>query len=225
MADVRVSKVDKKDDSGLRTIEYTHEDFYPITGSTNRINAQVIEADAKFRRIDVEVATLGVYGASITSATSSDPIETHPKLIAGTTTEDFTKLRMWEKDPNDPQLNKWTPALLPAGTPQKWIYDFQNKGVTEFLQPKITLKIKAIENAPPDLSSLGYVTTPPNVGDINVVEDIGLPEGTTWLMTGCEGVAKAMTGSGGDLEAVKFFNSYEYTASGPTGWDSFLYTP
>jgi hypothetical protein len=145
---------------------------------------------------------------SVEGSMSQEPIETHEefKSIAA---DEWKKWSSWKNNPQDESIAGWTPDK--KGTDKmKKLHRWFTKGITDYLVPKAVVRITKSESTPPNLSKLGKRDSPQGAPS--------LPSGANWLMTGATG-QKVYTGE----NQFEWDNTYEYTSSGPAGWDAEVY--
>ena len=141
---------------------------------------------------------------SVEGSMSQEPIETHEKfkeIGAG----DWKKWNLWKNNPNDEGLYGWKPGEQSG--PMATLAALYEKGVTDYLVPRAVVRITRLEGSSPRLSKLGKIDAPSGAPT--------LPSGANWMLTGASGTRQ---------EGGKWSNSYEYMSSGPTGWNSEIYS-
>jgi hypothetical protein len=146
---------------------------------------------------------------SVEGSMSQEPIETHEDF-KNIKAEEWKKWAAWKNNPQDESLSGWTPDGSRATDLMKKLHRWFSKGITDYLVPKAVVRITKVEGSPPNLSRLGKRDSPQGAPS--------LPSGANWLMTGATGT-KVYTGE----NQFEWDNSYEYTSSGPAGWDSEVY--
>lgn len=90
--------------------------------------------------------------------TSSEAIETHPKL-AGLTDKQRNDWTLWKQNPNDPLLNGWDPSKDSSAL-VKALYKWYIKGVTTYLAPKVTVRLTTFDETPPSFNEVGKIGVP-----------------------------------------------------------------
>ncbi|XHR27553.1 MAG: hypothetical protein ACFUZC_16605 [Chthoniobacteraceae bacterium] len=146
----------------------------------------------------------------VSASVSQEPLATHIKFDSGTYAVSAAEWKMWkiyDGDPTDERLYGWKPDGDSASAGMKLFYAYHNKGVEDYLLGTVTLRVTTESSAAPTLSGVGFIATPSNAP--------GLSDARTWLLVGVDGEK-----TGTSMWKV----TREYRASGPGGWDTFLYT-
>ena len=145
---------------------------------------------------------------TINGNTSQEPLATHPMFgPTGSfyiTDSEWKQWKLWEGNHDDTgkDASGWDPSSSSASAGMNKFYNYYNKGITDYLKPSCTVKIKT-EGADPDISIVGTIATPEYI-----------PTGATgtWLCTGCD----AETANDGLWQ-----NIYEYRMG---LWDTEIYS-
>jgi hypothetical protein len=217
---------ERVDAHGVVTIRKTLEsfsDFSTEDGVETGLQGYTKSLDSNggpLYTIDQEVIDQpGTSHYSVEIGNSTEPIETNIRYSAAFLEdwekEELKKWQIWKSNPADPLVVGWDPSTLTepgVGGTTSWavveLYDFWKKGVTDYYEPKLTLKMEVIEENPPSLAGLGLIQ-PASIYPGG--EDLG---GRNFLYMGASG-----------RQSGKWWmNSYEYVLSGPLGWDPILYS-
>ena len=149
------------------------------------------------------VPTESITAYSIHGSLTSEPIETHPKMVTllASATEELTKWRLWLKDSKDPKLGGWDPRTATTEGVQRLFYYWQ-RGTNSYLKPRVSIKKQYI-NATPSISNNGKISSPG-------VSLTGIPN---WLQSGAEA----------ELVGSMWRISGDYLGGAGSGWNNFLY--
>jgi hypothetical protein len=143
---------------------------------------------------------------SISGTASQEPLATHPFFQEGAkwavTDLEWQKWDKWQKDGAD--ISQQNITSEGEGF-QKFIKLFL-AGFTDYLQPRVSLRVTDANTEEPDLSELGKIADP--------VSSPTLADKANWLMSGCD----ATVDSDGNWEVTR-----EYMSSGPNGWNADIY--
>jgi hypothetical protein len=143
---------------------------------------------------------------SVSGTASQEPLATHPFFQEGAkwevTEEEWQKWDKWQKEGAD--ISQQNITSEGEGF-QKFIKLFL-AGFTDYLQPRVSLRVTDANTDEPDLSELGKIAEPASAPT--------LADGANWLMSGCD----ASVDSDGNWEVTR-----EYISSGPGGWNEDIY--
>lgn len=212
------SKYEERVDAhGVVTIKKTLEsfsDFAPDAGLEQGLQSYTKTVDSNagpLYTIDQEVIDQGgTEHYSIEIGNSTEPIESHVRysgaFVEVWQKQELKKWHQWKQDEKNPLLVGWLPNQSPSWAVQEF-YTLWSEGITDYYEPKITLKKEIIEANPPNLDGLGLML-PSSIypGEDNL-------ENRNFLFIG---------GSG--RQSGKWWtNTYEYLLSGAKGWNSIVY--
>jgi hypothetical protein len=155
---------------------------------------------------------------SVEIGNSTEPIETNIRysqaFVEQWEQEELKKWQIWKSNPADPLVVGWNPGLLTesgGGGTTSWavneIYRFWKRGITDYYEPKLTLKREVVEEFPPSLLGIGLIQ------DASIYPGNDIPANRNFLYMGASGRQNGKW----------WMNTYEYTMSGPLGWDADLY--
>lgn len=143
---------------------------------------------------------------SISGTASQEPLATHPFFQANgkwaVTDDEWKKWDLWQKEGTD--ISKETLTSYSEGF-QKFI-TLSLRGFTDYLQPRVSIRVTDANTDEPDLDELGKIASPSKAPV--------LPYGANWLLTGVDGSEDADK----NWEVTK-----EYMSSGPGGWNADIY--
>lgn len=216
---------ERVDAHGTVTVRKTLESFSDFTtevGAEGGLQGytKVIDSNGgPLYSIDQEVIDQpGTDHWSVEIGNSTEPIETNIRYSGAFwqdwEREELKKWQIWKSNPADPLVAGWNPALLTeagGGGTTSWaiqnIYEFWSRGITDYYEPKLTLKREIIEANPPSLDGLGLIQSAAiypgnsNLGNRNFL----------------------YMGASGRQSGKWWMNTYEYVLSGAIGWDADLY--
>jgi hypothetical protein len=143
---------------------------------------------------------------SVSGTASQEPLATHPFFQANgkwaVTEGEWKKWDKWQKEGTDIA----TLTLTSEGVGfQKFIKLFL-AGFTDYLQPRVSIRVTDANTTEPNLSELGKIASPPKAPTLS--------DGANWLMTGCD----ASEDADKNWEVTR-----EYMSSGPGGWNADIY--
>lgn len=154
---------------------------------------------------------------SVTSAATISPLETHPFFDGKLTAAGWDMWNRWKTNPEDPKnanppqpdalknsLGYFDPSLYSEGTAYGDLYKHWMRGVKEFYEPRVVVRLTKFETTPPNLTHVGKIDTPP-------IHPGGM---TNFLLNSAEGRFRSSVG--------QWENSYEWLGS-RKGWDAQLY--
>lgn len=144
---------------------------------------------------------------TLTGTASQEPLATHPFFQPSgkwaISDAEWKKWDAWQKAGTDIAGEN----LSSYGTGFQKFIQLYLKGFTDYLQPRVTLRVTdASSNAQPSLTGLGKISSPSNAPN--------LPDSANWLLSGVD----ASQDADGKWEI-----SREYISSGPGGWNSDIY--
>ena len=143
---------------------------------------------------------------SISGTASQEPLATHPFFQPSgkwaVTDAEWKTWDKWQKEGTD--IANETLTSLGAGF-QKFI-ELSLRGFTDYLQPRVSIRVTDANTDEPDLDQLGKIASPSKAPV--------LPDGANWLLTGVDGSEDADK----NWEVTK-----EYMSSGPGGWNADIY--
>lgn len=144
---------------------------------------------------------------SISGTASQEPLATHPFFQPNgkwaVTDAEWKTWDKWQKEGTD--IAKETLTDLGVGF-QKFI-ELSLRGFTDYLQPRVSIRVTDANTDEPDLNELGKIASPSKAPV--------LPDGANWLLTGVDGSEDADR----NWEVTK-----EYMSSGPGGWNTDIYS-
>ncbi len=152
-------------------------------------------------------------GYSITGTASQEPLATHPFFQKGGKWEiSAEEWAIWDKvEKGETSIEMEGLKAVPAGG-KPWSEGFKKfielslSGFTDYLQPRVTIRVTDANTDEPDLSELGKIADPPQAPT--------LADGANWLMTGCDATRDADN----NWEVTR-----DYISSGPGGWNEDIY--
>lgn len=173
------------DPTGLITETITTQDFAELTPSGSARSYRITQADGVWTRVEESFAENPVVYA-VDVSTTQEPIESHPFFLS-MTAKDRENWAIWKQNPNNPDLNGWTPA---TSTDSNFVllYDFWQKGITNYFAPRIVIKQTTLETEAPTVSNVGKLSATGYPGDTGSVDFIlagvsAQQEGTNFRMT------------------------------------------
>jgi hypothetical protein len=173
------------DPTGLVTETITTQDFAELEPSGAARSYKITQADGVWTRVEESFTTNpAVYAIDV--STTQEPIESHP-FFASMTAHDREAWALWKQNPNNPELNGWNPATSEDQNFQQ-LYDFWQKGITNYFAPRIVIKETNVEDSAPDVSGVGHVSDTGYTGATGSVNFIlagvsGQQEGTKYRVT------------------------------------------
>jgi hypothetical protein len=184
----------------------TTEDAISKPSGSNIRNVRRALADGRATlQYDIVDSTVGD-SYSLTGTASQEPLATHPYFQESgkwaVTVDEWKKWDKWQKEGTD--ISKETLTSYSTGF-QKFI-DLYLKGFTDYLQPRITLRLVDANTSEPTIDGIGKIATPLKAPDLS--------DGANWLLTGID----ASVDSDNNWEV-----SREYISSGPGGWNADIY--
>jgi len=144
---------------------------------------------------------------SVSGTASQEPLATHPFFQKGAkwavSEAEWKKWDKWQKEGTD--LSSLTMTAEGGVGFQSFIYLYL-RGFTDYLQPRVSIRVTDANTTEPDFDDLGKIATPALAPT--------LPGSANWLMTGCD----ASKDSDGNWEVTR-----EFMSSGPGGWNPYIY--
>lgn len=185
----------------------------PIPGADDKVrNVRRSLADGRatltFDKIDANVGD----SYTISGTASQEPLATHPFFQANgkwvVSEDEWKKWDKWQKEGTD--ISSQNLQGFSQGF-QKFIKLSLN-GFTDYLQPRITLRIVDANTEEPDLSELGKIAQPEAAPT--------LADGANWLLTSIDGSKDLSIDEGEPAWEV----TREYMSSGSGGWNVDIYS-
>jgi hypothetical protein len=216
------TRIEKTQDSrrrGITTITLealgaTDINAISIPGNDDKVrNIRRSLADGRatltFDKIDANVGD----AYTISGTASQEPLATHPHFQPegkwAVTEEEWQKWDKWQKEGADiAQQN-----ITSEGEGFQKFIKLSLAGFTDFLQPRVTIRIVDANTEEPDLSELGKIAEPAQAPP--------LADGANWLMTGMD-ASKDLSINDEDGEPA-WEVTREYMSSGPGGWNADIY--
>jgi hypothetical protein len=175
------------------------------SGETIRNVRRSIADGRAILQYDIVDSTVGD-SYSISGTASQEPIATHPYFQPGgkwpVTEDEWKTWDKWQKEGTDISAED----LSSFGEGFRKFIKLYLSGFTDYLQPRVSLRVTDANTDEPDLSELGKIAAPRNAPD--------LADGADWLMSGCD----ASVDSDGNWEVTR-----EFISSGPGGWNPDIY--
>lgn len=144
---------------------------------------------------------------TISGTASQEPLATHPffqKLGKWAVTDDEWKLwDKWQKEGTDLA----TQSLEDYGEGFRKFIELYISGFTDYLQPRVTIRVTDADGKEPDLKNLGKIASPKPAPT--------LADEANWLLTSVD----ASQDADKNWEITR-----EYMSSGPGGWNSDIYS-
>jgi len=176
----------------------------PSGSSIRNVRRSIADGRAVLQYDEVDASVGDAYTVSGTA--SQEPLATHPFFQANgkwaVTDTEWKTWDKWQKEGAD--ISKENLTSFSEGF-QKFV-TLTLKGFTDYLQPRVTVRVTDANTNEPDLGELGKIAAPPQAPD--------LADGANWLMTGCD----ASKDADGNWEVTR-----EYISSGPGGWNANIY--
>lgn len=203
-----------KDARGNKYLTKVYQDFTPITPSGSASSYSLTYEDGVYTLTETyteEVPDPGGGGGqtfpdiwSLDISTTTEPLESHPKFRAGMTASEMANWMAWKQGRESATDPKTSSNAVVQG-----LYERFNRGETDYLSPRIVLKLQKVYQVPPDLTGVGYKYNTINGNPFNFSTEVN------FLAIG----ATAVT------EGSRFRVTLEWLTSKPGGWDSYVYTP
>jgi hypothetical protein len=145
-------------------------------------------------------------GYSVSGTASQEPLATHPHFQPGgkwaITEEEWKTWDKWQKESVDISSQD----LSEFGEGFSKFITLYLSGFTDYLQPRVTIRVTDANTEAPDLSELGKIANPAQAPT--------LADNANWLMSGCD----ASQDADKNWEVTR-----EYISSGPGGWNPDIY--
>ena len=190
----------------LEEIGATTEDAIAKPSGSSIRNVRKSLADGRATlQYDIVDSTVGdTY--SLTGTASQEPLATHPYFQANgkwaVTDSEWKTWDKWQKEGTDIA----TQTLTTYSTGFQKFIELYLKGFTDYLQPRLTLRLVDASTSEPTITELGKISDPARAP--------GLSDGANWLLTGID----ASPDADNNWEV-----SREYISSGPGGWNADIY--
>jgi len=190
----------------LEEIGATTEDAIAKPSGSSIRNVRKSLADGRATlQYDIVDSTVGdTY--SLTGTASQEPLATHPYFQANgkwaVTDSEWKTWDKWQKEGTDIA----TQTLTTYSTGFQKFIELYLKGFTDYLQPRLTLRLVDASTSEPTITELGKISDPARAP--------GLSDGSNWLLTGID----ASPDADNNWEV-----SREYISSGPGGWNADIY--
>ena len=143
---------------------------------------------------------------SVSGTASQEPLATHPFFQPegkwAVTDDEWKTWDKWQKEGTD--IGSESLTSFSEGF-QKFI-KLTLSGFTDYLQPRVTIRVTDANTDEPDLSELGKISDPASAPT--------LADGANWLLTSVDGSEDADK----NWEVTR-----EYMSSGPGGWNADIY--
>jgi hypothetical protein len=176
----------------------------PSGSSIRNVRRSIADGRAVLTYDEVDASVGDVYTVSGTA--SQEPLATHPFFQSSgkwaITDEEWKIWDKWQKegtDISDEPLTDYGEGF------QKFI-KLSLAGFTDYLQPRVSIRVTDANTNEPDLSELGKISNPKQAPT--------LADGANWLMTGVDATEDADK----NWEVTR-----EYMSSGPGGWNVDIY--
>lgn len=197
------------------------KDFVEITPASSATSYTITQEDGVYTLTETftqNVPDPGGGGASypdiwsLDVSTITEPIETNPHFQDGMSGQVMGWWTAWKmgRDSENGKVypNDGFPATGPSTTSVvQQIYERFNRGETDYLSPRIVVKLQRLYLVPPDLNGTGFATGKPAGCPFNFASDVN------FLQTGATAVTE------GGLYRV----TLEWLASKPGKWDNLIY--
>ena len=145
-------------------------------------------------------------GYSLAGTASQEPLATHPFFHEGAkwavTDDEWKTWDKWQKEGTD--ISSESLTSFSEGF-QKFI-KLTLSGFTDYLQPRVTIRVTDVNTKEPDLSELGKIAAPTSAPD--------LADEANWILTSVDATQDADK----NWDITK-----EYMSSGPGGWNVDIY--
>jgi hypothetical protein len=190
----------------LEEIGATTEDAIQKPSGSSIRNVRKSLADGRATlQYDIVDSTVGdTY--SLTGTASQEPLATHPYFQDNgkwaVTVDEWKTWDKWQKEGTD--IAAQTLTTYSTGF-QKFI-ELYLKGFTDYLQPRLTLRLVDANTSEPTITDLGKIASPAKAPTLD--------DGANWLLAGID----ASPDADNNWEV-----SREYISSGPGGWNADIY--
>ncbi len=143
---------------------------------------------------------------SLSGTASQEPLATHPHFQPegkwAVSDDEWKKWDKWQKEGTDIAAEN----LTSYGEGFQKFVALYLRGFTDYLQPRISIRVTDANTDEPTLTDLGKIASPTKAPE--------LPAGANWLLTGVDGSQDADN----NWEVTR-----EYMSSGPRGWNADIY--
>lgn len=148
---------------------------------------------------------------TLTGTASQEPIATHPHFQTNgkwaITDEEWKTWDKWQKEGTDIAGE----SLTSYGQGFQKFVQLYLKGFTDYLQPRVTVRIVNAQAQEPNLQELGKIASPSQAPT--------LADGANWLLSGLDAEKDLSVDEGEPAWTV----TMEYMSSGPGGWNADIY--
>jgi hypothetical protein len=184
----------------------SENDITAPTGTTIRnIRRSIADGRAVLTYDEVDPTVGDTY--SISGTASQEPLATHPYFQKDgkwvVSESEWKKWDKWQKEGTD--ISSLTLTAEGGVGFQSFIYLYL-RGFTDYLQPRVSIRVTDANTTEPKFDDLGKIATPALAPT--------LPGTANWLMTGCD----ASKDADGNWEVTR-----EFMSSGPGGWNPYIY--
>ena len=201
-----------------RLIRESFQDFEPNAEADSNTKSREGPEGGKYTIVEEQILNAGTAHYSVEVGNSTEPIETNYRYSQAFNEdwekEELRKWKIWKNNPSDTEVLNWSPKQLGAegsGYTTSWavveFFNFWAQGITDYYEPKVTLKMEIIEETPPALNGIGLIQ---GAGIYPGGEDLGE---RNFLYIGASG----------RQQGKWWHNTYEYLLSGKRGWNADLY--
>jgi hypothetical protein len=143
---------------------------------------------------------------SVSGTASQEPLATHPHFQESgkwaVTADEWKIWDKWQKEGTDLEAEN----LTEYGEGFQKFIKLYLAGFTDFLQPRVSIRVTDANTTEPSLAELGKISSP--------AKSPTLPDGANWLLTGVD----ASEDADKNWEVTR-----EYMSSGPGGWNEDIY--
>lgn len=209
-----------RDARGNKTQTDVYESFAPMTPSTSASSWSITQEDGKYTLTEVyteQVPDPGGGGGttypdiwSLDIQTVSEPIETFILFRNGISATEMGYWTQWKagKEPGPDTYPSGFPGNSSNGYVQQLLARF-NRGETDYMTPRITLKHQKVYSSPPSLTGVGYATDTVSGNPFDFASTVN------FLFVGATCVQ----------EGTNYRVTREWLTSRPGKWDSYIYGP
>lgn len=220
MADCITRSETSLDVDGVQLNVITKQSFEELTPSEAARSYRLVHEGGVYTLTEEVLGETGAGRYQVECSVASEPIENNKFFMpgGGAAVPDLEAQlwKIWKKNPQDPQLAKgvlgnwtgdfWRPDQ-DGDTGIQTLFYLYNREQTTFLSPRVVVKKTIVEDAAPNLESVGLINWPGLEGVT--------PAGMNFILAGAHGTQTA----GGLWQ-----NTYEWMGSGINGWDNNLYS-
>jgi uncharacterized protein YheU (UPF0270 family) len=143
---------------------------------------------------------------TVSGTASQEPLATHPHFQESgkwaVTADEWKLWDKWQKEGTDLEAEN----LTEYGEGFQKFIKLTLAGFTDYLQPRVSIRVTDANTDEPDLSELGKIAEPASAPT--------LADGANWLLTGVD----ASEDADKNWEVTR-----EYMSSGPNGWNADIY--